>query len=222
MPYKGKKIDLSVLSSTILFEIITRHNPFRNAPLTGAINDILSGKKLNLKAFCREYPERVDAALARSSGTIARFSDIIAKGTCSDISRTYRSAAELRHDIESIGMNVAGKKFGAEEIGKTMKTFFGVTLGEDFLLTLANLENEFRAQTLSDDPDNIQRIVLLYKLRRSDRFNEFVKTLQSRAMQLAGAGSKNGREPAFLLRLFGKLHQFSMDRHHLAAAEALQ
>ncbi|MBN1307259.1 MAG: protein kinase [Chitinispirillaceae bacterium] len=222
MPYKGKKIDLSVLSSTILFEIITRHNPFRNSPLTAAINDIISGKKLNLKAFCREYPFRVDAQIIRSPALLARFAEIIHRGSQTDMFQTYGSAAEIRSDIEHIGRRALGGKFGAEAIGTIMKNFFGVTLGEDFLLTLSNLENALRNGTLCDDADNIQRIVLLYKLRRSDRFMEFVKALLQRTNQIAGTGSGEEKESRFLGRLFRRLYQFSTERQHLTAAEALK
>ncbi len=103
-----------------------------------------------------------------------------------------------------------------------MKNFFGVTLGEDFLLTLSNLENAFRSGTLSDDADNIQRIILLYKLRRSDRILEFIKTLVHRTDQIARAGRGGEKESRFLARLFRKLYQFSMEKQHLAAAEAIK
>ncbi|MBN1578024.1 MAG: protein kinase [Chitinispirillaceae bacterium] len=222
MSYKGKKIDLSVLSSTILFEIITRHNPFRNSPLTAAINDIISGKKLNLKAFCREYPFRVDSRIIRTPSLLSRFAEMIHRGSQPDMIQSYGSAAEIRNDIENIGKRALGRKFGAETIGTAMKNFFGVTLGEDFLLTLSNLENAFRGGTICDDADNIQRIILLYKLRRSDRFMEFVKSLLQRADQIAGAGKGDEKESRFLARLFKKLYQFSMEKQHLAAAEALQ
>jgi serine/threonine protein kinase len=222
MPYKGKKIDLSVLASTILFEIITRHNPFRNTPLTAAINDIISGKKLNLKLFCREYPSRVDSRIISSPDILSRFAEMIRRGSHPDRGRTYMSAAEIRSDIERIGKRACGKKFGAGEIADSMKTFFGVTLGEDFLFTLTNLENAFRGGTICDDADNIQRIVLLYKLRRSDRFMEFVKALLQRADQIAGPGKGSEKESRFFIRLFEKLYQFSMAEQYRSAAEALQ
>lgn len=222
MAYKGKKIDLSVLSSTILFEIITRYNPFRNSPLTAAINDIISGKKLNLKMFCKEYPSRVDGRILHSADLLSRFTEMIQRGSQPDMSQTYSSAAEIKHDILKIGRRALGGKFGAGEIGTIMKTFFGVTLAEDFVLTLANLENALRGGTICEDADNIQRILLLYKLRRSDRLMEFIKTLLQRSKQIAGTEKGKEKESRFLARLFGKLYQFSMKPQHLAAAEALQ
>ena len=222
MAYKGKKIDLSVLSSTILFEIITRYNPFRNSPLTATINDIISGKKLNLRAFCKEYPSRVDSRILHSTDLLSRFTGMIQRGSHPDMSLTYRSAAELKYDIIKIGQRALGGKFDAGEISTIMKTFFGVTLAEDFVLTLANLENAFRNGTISEDTDNIQRILLLYKLRRSDRLMEFIKTLLQRTEQIAGTEQGEKKESRFLARLFGKLYQYSIKPQHLAAAEALQ
>ncbi len=222
MPYKGKKIDLGVLSSTILFEIITRYNPFRNSSFTVAINDILSGKKLNLKAFCREYPSRVDRGMVRCPSILSGFAEMIRKGTCPDMERSYGSAVEIRNDIESIGKRALGRKFGAEEIRCVMSDFFGVTLGEDFLLTLSNLENAFRNGTVHDDLDNIQRVVLLYRLRRSERCMEFLKALTRRADQMAGNGKAGGREAKFYSRMFGRLYQFSLEKLHLEIAEALR
>jgi serine/threonine protein kinase len=222
MAYKGKKIDLSVLSSTILFEIITRHNPFRNSPLTGAINDIISGKKLNLRAFCREYPARVDSRILRSPAVLTRFSGMIQRGSHPDMAQTYRSAAEIKRDISSIGRYALGKKINEGDVCSIMKTFFGITLAEDFLLTLSNLETAFRNGTICDDPDNIQRILLLYKLRRSDRLMEFIDTLLKRTDQIADTGKSDERESRFLSRLFGKLYQYSLELRHLGAAEALQ
>lgn len=222
MPYKGKKIDLSVLSSTILFEIITRHNPFRNSPLTGAINDIISGKKLNLKSFCREYPFRVDARLIRSASLLSSFAEMIRRGSQTTIHETYESAAQIRRDIERIGKKSLGRSFGAVQIKEIMKNFFGVTLGEDFLETLTHLEQAFRNGTLCDDADNIQRIILLYKLRRSDRLMEFISALDRRTDLIAGAGSTKEKETRFFSRLFARLYQFSMEKRHMAAAERLQ
>lgn len=222
MTYKGKKIDLSVLSSTILFEIITRHNPFRNAPLTGAINDIISGKKLNLRTFCREFPHRIDSRILRSPDILGRFAAMISRGAHPDIHSSYTSAAALRHDIEVIGKRALGRSFGASSIDGIMKTFFGVTLGEDFMHTLSLLEHAFCNGTLCDDPDNIQRITLLYRLRRSDRLVEFVATLRGRASQVAAAVKSAEKEARFYARLFRKLHQYSMVHEHLATAEDLQ
>jgi len=221
MPYKGKKIDLSVLSSTILFEIITRHNPFRNTSFTGAINDIISGKKLNLRQFCKEYPERVDGALLHSGDLCSRFAEMIHRGSHPDIRQTYASAARLRHDIELIGKRATGRKFNAEAITGIMKHFFGVTLGEDFMQTLANLEQAFRTATLCDDPDNIHRIILLYRLRRSDRLIDFVATMRQRTAQLAATDSENARERRFYGRLFHKLYQYSLDEADAEAAESV-
>ncbi len=221
MPYKGKKIDLSVLTSTILFEIITRHNPFRNSPLTVAINDIISGKKLNLRAFCREHPSRVHSDILHSPFVMSRFSKMISKGSHPDMSSTYESAEEIKRDIEVIGKRSGGKKFGAKEIDEIMKTFFGVTLGDDFLLTLSNLENAYRSATLYDDPDNIRRIVLLYKLRRTERLLEFIKALEKQVGRIAGAVNGVEKERRFLSKLFERLYQYSMDKRHLTAAEAL-
>jgi serine/threonine protein kinase len=222
MAYKGKKIDLSVLSSTILFEIITRHNPFKNAPLTGAINDIISGKKLNLKSFCREFPARVDGRILRSPDIVSRFAAIIQKGSHPDMTQTFGSADEIRREIEAIGRRTVKKDFGAGTIGPIMKNFFGVTLGEDFMLTLSNLEQALRNGTLCDDTDNLQRITLLYRLRRSDRFIDFVNALARRAEQITHGGRGEEKESRFLARLFKRLYQFSMDKKHLAVAEVLQ
>ncbi len=222
MTYKGKKIDLSVLSSTILFEIITRHNPFRNAPLTAAINDIISGKKLNLKQFCREFPGQVDPRIIRSTDILTRFSAMIQRGSHPDMQLTYTSAEQIRNEIEIIGRHAIGKKFGAGVITSIMKDFFGVTLGDDFLLTLSNLENAFRNGSLHIDPDNIQRILLLYKLRRSDRLMEFINALLQRAGHITEAKSSDEKEAWFLAKLFGKLYHFSIDKRHLETAEALR
>jgi len=221
MTYKGKKIDLSVLSSTILFEIITRHNPFKNAPLTGAINDIISGKKLNLRAFCREFPHRIDSRILRSPDILGRFAAMIGRGAHPDIGSTYGSAEALRNDIEAIGKRACGGAFKAAAIDGIMKTFFGVTLGEDFMLTLSILEHAFCNGTLCDDPDNIQRIVLLYRLRRSDRLVEFISTLRVRAGQIAASAGSAEKEARFYARLFRKLYQYSMVQEHLQTAEEL-
>jgi serine/threonine protein kinase len=219
--YKGKKLDLSVLASTMLFEIVTRHNPFRNVPITNAINDILSAKKLDIKVFCREHAGRVDPVLSRSSRVLSHIAAIIRKGSCPDILKTYSDATQLKQDIEKLGQSSHLMKFEPDNIASIMKNFFGVTLAEDYQLALSRMEDSFRNKTLHDDFDNIHRFILLYKLRRSDRLHEFLSALLKRCAQVAAADKRESREAAFYHKFFSMLHNFSTDAKHREAAEAL-
>jgi len=222
IPYKGRKLDLSVLASTILFELVTRHNPFRDVPLTNAINDIISGKKLDLKAFCHDHPDRVDPQLIRSSKTVTGINNIIRKGTSPDISRTYATAAQLKQDLKKLGSLSRKIRFDQDAIMQTMKRFFGVTLAEDYQLTLHYLETAFRNGTLHDDNLNMQRLIILYKLRRNDRLLEFIDALIRRCNQIAAAQKTTTREASFLKKCFTVLQRYSSEELHRKAAEVLQ
>lgn len=218
-PYKGKKIDLSVLASTILFEMVTGYNPFRDVPLTNAINDIISGGKLDIRSFCRDHPDRIDPELGQSSKLLSCIHMIIRKGTLPDITKTYGSAHELKQDIEKLGKASNRMRFDSDTIRGIMKQFFGVTLAEDFQLTLHHLENAFRNGVLHEDPLNIQRLIILYRLRSNERLLEFIDALMHRNRQIARSKQRSNREAYFLKKLFGILQRYSTDNNHREAAE---
>jgi serine/threonine protein kinase len=213
-PYKGKKLDLSVLASTILYELVTRENPYRNSSMPSVINDIIAGRKLDVKAFAREHPGALDPQLVRRSRLLARIDRIIRKGTHPDIRRTYASAAELRRDLDRFVGNAYGRIGSKQEIKKIMINFFGTTLVNEYNKVLTRLENSLRTGHLFTDRGNVQRIVLLYKLNNNERLMQFLETLCLRAGEIIVSRSAAGKECHFLHQLFSSLERFGIQERY--------
>jgi N-acetyl-gamma-glutamylphosphate reductase len=67
----------------------------------------------------------------------------------------------------------------------------------------------------------MQRLIVLYKLRRNDRLLEFIDALIRRCSQITAAGKTGSREASFLKKCFTVLQRYSSEEQHRHAAEVL-
>ena len=78
---------------------------------------------------------------------------------------------------------------------------------------------DFSNGVLHEDNGNIQRLIILYRLRRNERLLEFIEALMHRNRQITGSGNQSNREAYFLRKLFSILQRYSTDKKHRDAAE---
>ncbi|MDD5672726.1 MAG: protein kinase [Chitinivibrionales bacterium] len=182
--YKGNKLDLSVVASTILYELITRENPYCGAAAQSVIGDLMGASRLDVRQFYRRNPDGLDESLRRGGRVLRQLDRIIKKAVSPDIAHTYGSAAELRRDLDRLLRRVAGRPLTAGAVRELLQTFFATTITREYAAVLARLENSMRTNKLLADKKNVSRIVLLYKLHRTEQLMELIDTLHKQAHDL--------------------------------------
>ena len=222
MLYKGKKLDLSVCASTVLYELITRENPFRNAAVQSIISDLLTGRRLDVKGFVRKNPSGVDPRIARSKRLCSAFERIVKKGLAPTLAETYATAAELRADLDAVMRMGTGRTVRNHEIRLIMNNFFGTTITAEYDAVFGQLENDFRTGQLWNNPKNGARILLLYKLHRTERLMWFMDSLHKQARQIATAAQVSPAMLQFYHSLFTSLDRFGIDSQYRDTAAMLR
>jgi hypothetical protein len=209
--YKGKKLDISVLASTILFELSTRVNPFAGSPLPSILTDIMRGMRLDLKTFFRDHPDFFHEAARKKPAFLERLNRIIRKGYNVPRARTYQSAGELIRDLDNAIKSFCGRVPGAAEKDDIMATILGKTLVDEYEYVLRRCERAVRDNTEADDRININRIMLLYKLKKTERLMACLDLLHAKTAELARKKEPDRKDCSFLLELWEKLERFGIE-----------
>jgi serine/threonine protein kinase len=209
--YKGRILDISVLASTILFELATRVNPFAGSPLPSILTDIMRGSRLDLKTFFRDHPDFFHAQARKKPAFIERLGRIIRKGYNAPRARTYQSAGELIRDLDNAIQSFCGRVPGAAEKDDIMATILGKTLVDEYEHVLRRCERAVRDNAEADDRININRLMLLYKLKKTERLMACLDLLHAKTAELARKKEPGRKDCTFLLELWEKLERFGIE-----------
>jgi serine/threonine protein kinase len=209
--YKGRKLDISVLASTILFELATRVNPFAGSPLPSILTDIMRGSRLDIKTFFRDHPDFFSEQTRKKPAFVGHVNRIIRKGYNAPRNRTYKSAGELIGDLDRAIRSFCGRVPGAAEKDEIMATILGKTLVDEYEHVLRRLERSVRDNTEADDPTNINRLMLLYKLKKTERLMACLDLLYAKTVELSRKKEPPRKDCAFLVELWDKLDRFGIE-----------
>lgn len=220
--YKGKKLDLSVLASTILFELTSRVNPLAGSTFPAIITDIMSGNRHDIRTLYREQPERFHDHIRRREGFLSHIDKIIRKGAAVPRNRTYASARELIGDLERAIKAFRGKVPSPRETDETMANLLGKALVDEYEHVLRRIERATREGSLTEDRDNGSRIALLYKLKKTDRLSACIELHHAKSLELTKAKRPPRRECAFYADLWERLERLGIDDPYRQNAATLQ
>jgi serine/threonine protein kinase len=209
--YKGKKLDLSVLASTILFQLATGQNPFARSSFPGVITDIMNGYKLDIKNHFRKYPHHFHPDIRRNQSFLTHLSRIIRKGIAPNRQQSYSSAHELQNDLDKAIKAVTRSSFSKADRQGIMTSLLGRTLVEEYDKSVTRLEHDLQSGRIFAQPDNVSRIALLYKLKKSERLMACIESLRSRTAVIVSSDRPPQRESQFLYTLWDKLERFGID-----------
>ncbi len=212
--YKGKKLDLSVLSTVILFELTTCVNPYEGASFPTILTDIMSGARLDLRAFYRERPHRFHTQLHRRPSFLAHIDSIIRKGSNPDRRLTYASAEELITDLDRAYKSCWGGVPDENQTEQIMASLLGKTLVDEYEHVLRRLERIIRTEAFVEDRDNITRIALLYKLKKTDRLKACLDLLHARTAALVKSSEPSRVESHFLHALWERLERYGLESEY--------
>lgn len=209
--YKGKKLDLSVLASVILYELTTCANPYAGSTFPAILTDIMSGSRLDLRAAFRDHPHRFHTQIHRRPGFLAHLDAIIRKGSHPDRRQTYATAEQLIADLDKAIKSCWGSVPDSAQADETMAILLGKTLVDEYEHVLRRLERVIRSEAFVEDRDNITRIALLYKLKRTDRLMACLDLLHARTTALVRAGEPPRRECYFFHSLWERLERYGVE-----------
>lgn len=211
LSYKGKRLDLSVLASVILFELTTCVNPYSGSTFPAILTDIMSGTRLDLKGFFRDHPHRFHPQIHRRPGFLGHLDAIVRRGSVADRKQSYASAEELIADLDRAIKSCWGSVPDERQADEIMAMLLGKTLVDEYEHVLRRLERVIRSESFVEDRDNITRIALLYKLKRTDRLNACLDLLHARTAALVKSSSPPRRELYFFGALWERLERFGIE-----------
>jgi serine/threonine protein kinase len=209
--YKGRKLDISVLASTILFELTTRVSPFAGSPITAILTDIMKGTRLDLLAFYKGHPDLFHEQIRRKPAFLSRLARIVRNGCVAQRSKTYASAEQLVADLDRAAKCFCGRVPGPSEKDEIMATLLGKTLVDEYEHVMRRIERAVRDGTESQDRSNISRLTLLYKLKKTDRLMACVELLHAKTVECGRRRDPQKQELLFLLELWERLERFGIE-----------
>lgn len=209
--YKGRKLDLSVLASVILFELTTCVNPYAGTTFPAILTEIMGGGRLDLRGFFRDHPHRFHTQIHRQPSFLAHLDSIVRKGSCAERRQSYASAHELMDDLDKAIKSSSGSVPDARQMEETMATLLGKTLVDEYEHVLRRLERSIRTDGFVEDRANITRLALLYKLKKSDRLMACLDLLNARTAALLKASEPPRRETLFFVALWERLERFGIE-----------
>jgi len=212
--YKGKKLDLSVLATVILFELTTCVNPYEGATFPAILTDIMSGSRLDLRVFYRERPHRFHTQIHRRPAFLAHIDAIIRKGSLPDRRLTYASAEELIADLDRAYKSCWGSVPDERQTEEIMASLLGKTLVDEYEHVLRRLERVIRTDAFVEDRDNITRIALLYKLKKTDRLKACLDLLHARTAALVKSDEPTRSECHFFHALWERLERYGLETEY--------
>jgi hypothetical protein len=209
--YKGRKLDLSVLASILLFELTTRTNPYAGCTFPAILTDIMNGARLDVRAYVREHPHSIHPQIQHRPSFLAHIDAIIRKGSAAERRQTYSSARELAGDLDRAIKSCWGAVPDAGVAAETMGSLLGKTLVDEYEHVLRRLERSIRSGTFGEDRDNPARIALLYKLKKTDRLMACIDLLHARTTRLVRSASPSRRECHLYQTLWERLERFGIE-----------
>jgi len=220
--YKGRKLDLSVLASVILFELTTCRNPYAGTTFPAILTDIMNGSRLDLKSYFRDHPHRFHTRIHRRPSFLAQLDAVIRKGSHPDRRKSYASAQELIADLDKAIKSCWGSVPDAAQAEETMATLLGKSLVDEYEHGLRRLERSIRTQAFVEDRDNITRIALLYKLKKTDRLMACLDLLHARTAALTRNAQALRRECLFFHALWERLVRLGVEPEYRLNARKLK
>lgn len=209
--YKGRKLDLSVLSSIILFELTTRVNPLAGATFPAILTDIMSGNKLDIKSYFRENPDRFHRQIHHRPVFLSHVERIIRKGSSYARAQCYNDARELMADLDKALTSSWGRLPDDTQMHEIMGTLLGKTLVDEYERVLRRIERAVRSNTVADDRLNAARLALLFKLKRTDRLMACIDLLHAKTAHLVKGNESRRRDGHFYLGLWERLERFGIE-----------
>lgn len=209
--YKGRKLDLSVLASIILFELTTCVNPYAGATFPAILTDILSGYKIDLRGFYRENPARFHPGFRQHPTFLAAVEGIIRKGSTPVRAYSYNNARELVDDLDRAGTSVWERLPGEAQMREIMGILLGKTLVDEYERVLHRIERAVRNDTIAADRSNAARLALLFKLKRCDRLMACIDLLHAKTAGIIRDSDGRRKDAYFYLGLWERLERFGIE-----------
>jgi serine/threonine protein kinase len=209
--YKGRKLDLSVLASVMLFELTTGVNPFTGITFPAILTELMTAARLDIKEFYKEHPERFHPLIHRRPTFLSSIDRIIKRGTLPKRAQTYNSAAEIITDLDEAIRRCLGHVPNARQSDEIMANLLGKTLVDEYENVLLRLEHAIRDDSVTADRKHATRLGLLYKIKRTDRLMACIDLLHAKTGRLAASVSPNIKECHFYAALWERLERFGLE-----------
>jgi hypothetical protein len=127
------------------------------------------------------------------------------------LSRDGGNAGELIRDLDNAIQSFCGRVPGAAEKDDIMATILGKTLVDEYEHVLRRCERAVRDNAEADDRININRLMLLYKLKKTERLMACLDLLHAKTAELARKKEPGRKDCTFLLELWEKLERFGIE-----------
>jgi serine/threonine protein kinase len=212
--YKGNRLDLSVLASVILFELTTCVNPYTGCTFPAILTDIMSGTRLDLRGFYHAHPQRFHPQIHERPSFLAHLDAIIRKGSVPDRYQSYATAAEVIADLDKAIKSSWGSVPDARQADEIMAILLGKTLVDEYEHVMRRMERAIRGDTFADDRDNITRMALLYKLKKTDRLMACLHLLHGRTTRLLKDPQPTRKETVFFHSLWERLERLGVEAEY--------
>lgn len=209
--YKGRKLDLSVLASVMLFELTTGVNPYTGISFPAILTELMTAARLDIKTFFKEHPQRFHPLIHRRPTFLSSIDRIIKRGTLPKRSQTYNSAAEIIADLDLAIKRCWGSIPSEHQSDDIMAKLLGKTLVDEYENVLLRLEQAVRDDTITADRKHATRLGLLYKIKRTDRLMACIDLLHAKTGRLAASPAPNVRECHFFAELWERLERFGLE-----------
>jgi serine/threonine protein kinase len=212
--YKGRKLDLSVLSSVLLFELATGVNPYTGITFPAILTELMTAARLDIRTFFEEHPERFHRFMHRRPAFIRALDRIIRRGTTIRRNQSYGSAEEIIADLDRAIKTIWGSVPSERQREEIIAALLGKTLVSEYENVVMRIEQAIRDNTFSEDRKHASRIALLYKLKRTDRLMACIDLLHARTGRLANMAFPPLRECHFFADLWERLERFGIETEY--------
>jgi len=209
--YKGKKLDISVLATNILYELTTGINPLSGQSFPSLLNDIMSGIKFDLKSFYKEHPSRFHPAIHKKPAFISHLDAIIRKGCAPDRRYCYESVGQLIADLNKAIKASFRTVPNREQTEEILASLLGKTLVDEYEYVLRRLERAISSGKIIEDKKNPTRIALLYKLKQTDRLMACIDQLHSTTNLLLDKAHDDRKQLYFFLHMWEHLERYGIE-----------